>query len=319
MIDVLAAIAHYLFGWVVFTVSLSWLCAAAYPILQPYIAASTARQGAFHTLLIALFAPLLACITLIILSFPTLAQVLVAPHCHDELCAPHSFDMVVETIISTAALAMAAAAVIIVALMMGSQLMVNRRLAATLEKLSQLRTPGYLRFDSPKRIAWCFGLFRPKVFISSGLLDATNEQQREVILARELARASRYDNLRKWLLDWATLAWPEPSRRIIRGDFALFCDAICDIKAFATLRHTMEMVNFIDTLAHFYDPQTPPSADRYQQRLKQLEREWSTHQQCEHRIIKPQSVLLGAIATFTGIALVAVSVYVGHPLLEVLG
>ena len=224
-----------------------------------------------------------------------------------------------ETLVSSAVLALASATVIFVVFIMSSQLLTSRRRAQMLEKLSQANSDNYLCFDSPKRIAWCFGLLKPKVFVSSGLLQTASKEQQQVILAHELARASRYDNLRKWLLNWATVAWPKQIRRHIRQDFMQLCDAICDLKAFIALNKSVELRTYFQTLKHFYAAQKPTTGDMrkvWQRRLETLQNELQS--QKGKLSLNPQSLMLGTVTTLMGLVVVAVAVFVGHPLLEVL-
>lgn len=319
MTNVLVTIAHYLFGWLILTLALSWLSALIYP----YIACPLSKIGtvasAFYTLLFALLAPLTALVALFILSSPTWAHLIVEPHCHADLCEPHSLEFVVETMLSTIILAMGVAGVVVVSLLMTSQLITSYHRSRMLEKLSDPDDSGYLRFENPNRIAWCFGIFKPRVFLSSGLVESLNSEQCQIILTHELAHVSQYDNLRKWLINWTTLIWPEKIKQKIRQDFSQFCESICDLKTFCALSSPMEPTTFVSTLKNVYGAQSNVSNNAAQAtwklRLDTLQREL-TFQKKSSISISLQRLIVGALMVSFWLLVIATSVYLGHPLLE---
>lgn len=319
MNSVLLTAAHYLLGWGVLAIALSWLAAVIYPNAARLFAKMGSAGAAFYTLLLALIAPFTALITIITLSSPTLTHLIVEPHCHGDICEPHSVNVVIETMLSTVMLAMGVAALIVVALIMASQLITNLHRSRMLEQLSELDESGYLRFESPNRIAWCFGLFKPTVILSSGMIESLSEKQRQIVLARELAHASQYDNLRKWLVKWATIAWPKNARQHIRHDFSELCETSCDLKAFSALSATMETATYMDTLRHVYGAQTNARHDAsqtfWQRRLEILRREFADYQNGSIAIRLPL-LMAGGLGIAIWLVIVATSVYVGHPLLE---
>ena len=319
MTSVLATIAHYILGWAILAVVLSWLSALIYPYTARLFSTTGATAAAFYTLSFALLAPVTAVVTLFILASPTWAQLIIEPHCHGDLCEPHSLTFVMETMLSTIAVAMGVAGVVVVGLLMTSQLVASRHRSRMLESLSEPNDSGYLQFDNPNRVAWCFGMFKPRVFLSSGLIESLNSEQRQIILAHELAHASQYDNLRKWLLSWTTAMWPKKIRQHIRQDFSLLCDSICDLKAFCALSKPMTTAAFLNTLKDVYGKETNGSnysgGAIWQLRLDTLRRGLAA-QEKGNISIRYQALTIGALIIPFWLMVVGASVYLGHPLLE---
>lgn len=321
MVNTLVTISHYLFAWVILTVLLSWLFALVYPFAASAFFRRGVVKAAFGTLFFSLLAPITAFVTLIILASPTWAHLIVEPHCHGDLCEPHSLKFVIETMLGTTLLAMALASVIVVALLMTSQLLTSHRRSQMLELLSEQDDSGYLRFKNSHRVAWCFGVFKPKVFLSSGLIESLNNEQRQAILAYELEHALRYHNLRKWLVFWSTSMWPKKIKEKIRHNFSQLCESICDLKAFSSLNHTMEAAVFLDTLRTVYGTRDGESNNTGQPawrlRLNTLLRELSS-QEHANETITLQGLAITALITFLWVLIITASVYLGHPLLETL-
>lgn len=319
MNSLLITSAHYLLGWAILTIALSWLSALLYPNISKLLAKTAAVNAAFYTLLLTLLAPITAVVTLFILSSPTWTHLMVAPHCHGNNCEPHSLTFVVENMLSTVALAMAVAAVIVIAFLMISQLISNRHQSKLLKKLSESDDSGYLEFDNPKRIAWCFGLLKPTVFLSSGLVKSLDDRQRQVILDRELAHASANDNLRKWLLKWATIVWPKSIKRKVHNDFSSYCETNSDLRAFCGLSESMDIETFIGILKSVYASNSNQVKSNrqvfWQQRLATLSKEFSIYKK-SNSVVTTQTLILAMIATVAWLVIIAGSVYLGHPVLE---
>lgn len=310
-------IAHYLVGWVVLAMALSYLFAFIYPYAAQAIARAGIVREAFLTLLFVLLAPVTAAITLAILSSPTMAHLLVEAHCHDELCEPHSLEFVMETMLSTVVLALGLAGIIVLILLMASQLIKSRRQSKMLEKLSELDDSGFHLIDNPKNVAWCFGIFRPRIFLSSGLIESLSDEQRKVILTHELVHAFQYHNLRKWLVNWTTLLWPKKIKQQIRQEFSQLCEFICDLKAFCAVSDPMGAAKYFDILKKVYDNKGLNNTGQtsWEIRLNILQRELKT-QKNGNMTISIQGIFIGMLIVGLWLMLIIASVYLGHPLLE---
>lgn len=319
MINFAVNLAHYLTGWVILTIALSWFCALIYPYASRGFTTISSVPAATCTLACALLAPVTALITTAVLSSPTWADYIVKPHCHGNLCEPHSLEFVAGTLPSSMLLATAIAGVVVVGILMSSQLIKGRYRSRTLEALSRLDETGYLQFEHPNRVAWCFGMLKPKVFISSGLVHSLSDKQRQIVLAHGTAHASRYDNLRRWLLHWSTFLWPNKSKRKIRGDFAHYSECVCDLVAFNALDRAIDDVTFVTTLQSVYDKSAPNTKlgtqANWQHRLAYLRREIG-YLDRGNPSLRIQGIVVGMLITLLWFLITAGTVYLGHPLLE---
>jgi hypothetical protein len=95
------------------------------------------------------------------------------------------------------ALALVGLAVIAVTLKgAGLELVADRRLRRRLRAQAIRRHAGALVIEDPRPRAFCAGLMRPRVFVSSGAVALLDEGALHAVLAHELAHARRRDPLR---------------------------------------------------------------------------------------------------------------------------
>lgn len=319
MSNTITHIANYLFGWTVITVGVSWFLALAYPLLLRSLTGATAERGSLFTLVYSLVAPLAAVFALIILSLPELAFPFISEHCHDAVCSPHTLHMTTDTV--EGILAVLAVVIVLTGLiaLMAEQLHRSRARLKTLSGLSQPGSASYLIVDSPKTMAWCAGLLKPQVFLSSGLVGAVSAQQLRLIVAHEQTHAIRRDNLRKWVLHWVTIAWPSGRKLLIRRNFSNYSERICDLVAVRSEEGVTELSDIVETLATCdvgvestaatkiknYDEQ------QRQQRIAALESELRLQRAEGQNYFKP-------VAFITSFWLIAImtAIHFGHPLLE---
>ncbi len=308
MSDILAAIADSLFGWTVITLILSWILAGSYPLFARSVSRSNALRGSQFTLVYGLLAPAAATVALIVLSLPTLAFPLINAHCHGGVCAPHSLHMSTETLEGIASVAAAVVALTVMGMLMTAQLVNSRQWLRSLKGLSQAGAPSYRVMDSNEPLAWCAGLLRPVVYVSSSLVNTLSKQELQLILAHENAHALRRDNLRKWLLHWATLCWPAPLKRRIRLDHSNYNERVCDVAAALGERSPVPLKSLIETLSHCQN-------QRYQQRqrINDLARELGSGSQQQG---SAATLTLLFITVVVYITITISAIHFGHPLLE---
>ena len=98
----------------------------------------------------------------------------------------------------------------------------------------------HARFD-PEKGAWVFphlrplavaaGLWRPRTFVSTGLVEALDPDELEVVLAHERAHVRRRDGLWNAAAEFFAFGqWPSV-RRALRADLELACEQACDESA----------------------------------------------------------------------------------------
>ena len=301
------------------TLVLSWVFAGTYAFFSRSFSRVKATHAAWYTLVYGLMAPVTASLTLMILFLPTLASPLVADHCHGVMCVPHTLQMSIETFNGMLTVMLMVILLLCVAIVMIAQSLSGGRRLQALSDLSEGGAGGYRVVDNPAAIAWCAGLFRPQVYVSSGLVNTLSEQQMQLVLAHELAHALRRDNLRKWFLHWATIAWPRSFKQRIRQDFADYTEQVSDLAAVHICQEKKELPALIKLLDNCCSSKArqrvPEYQARLQQRIEMLERELERRAK-KHTHKKKSSLIPGYIVASMCFASVVMAVHFGHPLLE---
>ena len=162
----------------------------------------------------------------------------VGDHCllsegpHHHLCIfhpPHLSDEGLPRMLGVASWAVVA----IVVLLVGRRVLLARRLAATLIRSAHPSSLGddIAILEQVEPIAVSVGVLRPKILLSSGLLNSVCPQTLRVILAHERAHVSRRD------MGWAQLdrlmgsLLPGVVRRELLESLSLACEQACDAVA----------------------------------------------------------------------------------------
>ena len=318
MSNLLTPVVSVLFAWTVMTLVLSWVLALIYRFLSSYIARMELTHAARWTLVYGLTAPLSAALALILLYLPDVAFFLVADHCHGADCAPHALQMRLETISGMTIFTMIVVTVVFVGSMAIVQSLSGRRRLQVLNDLSEAGAGVYRIVENPAALAWCAGLFRPQIYLSSGLVNALSTREVRIILAHELAHAVRKDNLRKWLLHWVTIAWPHSVKQRIRQDFADYTEQISDLAAARVSQGETDSSDLIRLLNRCSSNCTsrvgPQHQMRIQQRIRALERA------LDLRAVRNRegrrNVTVGHVVVSVWFVSVVMAVHFGHPLLE---
>jgi len=170
------------------------------------------------------------------LYFPGLADMFLPAHCHSGDCAAHAPQFAVNAAYGAM---YAAIGIILIGMLFFlplRQLLRHSRKAAILKRLSTSSAQLDFQYDvhiveNDTPLAWCDGLIRPRVFVSRGLLEKTDSNELEIVLAHERAHAERRDNLARLLIDWSTRVWPSRIRRNLFEDFGAAIEHACDYAA----------------------------------------------------------------------------------------
>ncbi|WP_083218635.1 M56 family metallopeptidase [Candidatus Thiodiazotropha endoloripes] len=318
MINTVTTIANILFAWTVMFLVLSWMLAGAYSFFSSFFARMKVTHGAWLTLAYGLMAPVAATLTLMILYMPTLAFSLVTDHCHGALCTPHTLQMTTETFNGMVTVTLIVITLVSVGTLMVMQSLSGRRRLQTLSDLSESTSKYYRLVDNPAAIAWCAGLFRPQVFLSSGLVNSLSARQLQIILTHELAHALRRDNLSKWCLHWATIAWPQSRRQRIRQEFFDYTEQISDLAAAYVHQGKTDLVDLIRLLdsccASSSKHNNSARQDHIIKRIIALEHE--LERQTDGTTTQKESLFPGYAVASVWLVFIVMAVHYGHPLLE---
>ncbi|MBW9268472.1 MAG: M48 family metalloprotease [Candidatus Thiodiazotropha sp. (ex. Lucinisca nassula)] len=318
MIDTATSITNILFAWTVMFLVLSWMLAGAYSFFTSFIAGMKVTHAAWLTLAYGLMAPVAATLTLTILYMPTVAFSLVADHCHGALCTPHTLQITTETINGMVTVTFIVTILVFVGTLMVMQSLSGRRRLQTLSDLSESTSKYYRLVDNPVAVAWCAGLFRPQVFLSSGLVNNLSTRQVQIILTHELAHAMRRDNLSKWCLHWATIAWPKSRRQRIRYEFVDYTEQISDLAAAYVHQGKTDLADLIRLLdsccASSSKHNNPARHDHIVKRIIALEHE--LERQTGGTATERERLFPGYAVASVWLVFIVMAVHYGHPLLE---
>ena len=204
--------------------------------------------------------------------------------------------------------------------LMATQLISSRKRLQALRDLSEAGPASYRLVDSQDHIAWCAGLLRPQVYLSSGLLTSLSAEQLRIIVAHEQTHAIRRDNLRKWLLYWATLVWPKNVRQSIRQSFSNYGEHICDLVAAQLEGGERRPSTVIDTLTAVYSARGGTVLEgrgglQQAKRIKALERELYLQTLAVESPREPY-LFAGFFTAAIWLAAMVGAIHFGHPLLE---
>lgn len=154
---------------------------------------------------------------------------LAVDHCpahagHVHVCLHHlpRRGPVIAGVIALGVLAAGAAAVVVAGV----------RAGAAARRITALRSfdvaPGVGAVESPNPLAVTVGWFRPRVLVSTALLDRLSAPQLDVVVAHERAHAERRDALALTVARLVALAHFPPVRRHLLAELALANEQACD-------------------------------------------------------------------------------------------
>lgn len=226
-------LAAALFGAVVATV-----VHAGYPWLRPRLARLPAGLRA-RVVFALLAAPVGLGAALSILAVLPGVAAAFAPtldHCthHDDhhfhLCLVHGPDAIhlgrtwlVLGLVATPAFARATYSVV--------RLLRGRRLLTALRRAARPATGTYEEVCSEAPFAVTAGLWRPRIYVTSGLLRLLDDTSRAAVLAHEAAHVRRRDPLTKLLAELLVVLHFPSARQTLLADLSLACEQACDEEA----------------------------------------------------------------------------------------
>ena len=240
MIDTLTIVLQTAGVWFTATILSSLLSSILYPLFRSIVARCRSSTRSLVTLGFAMITPAVSLATALIYLFPDFAQSLVLPHCHGAECGTHLPLVSAYTVGSVSLLAVASLLSLGLVVGLTRLLLRGRRRLATLFLLSEHGggVPDHLVVDSDRLFAWCCGLFRKRLVLSSALVDQLDPVQLEAVLAHEQAHADRFDNLRNLTARLASAFWLPSRRQRLIVDLAEDAEACCDVAANARLAAT---------------------------------------------------------------------------------
>lgn len=232
----MSAAAPWVLPWIAFLAVWMLLCPVAFGLhrlARGRLAALAPSERS--TLLLALAAlPVSVAALVALLGFmPAVGGFIVDYHCHaDTGCGPHvpilhdgaPYAMTFGALLLATALALCGGVL--------RRLRRTQRLANALGSLAEPepRQP-YEIVTSAECFAYCIGLWRPKVVVSTGLIRRLSSQELDAVVAHEHAHAARRDNLRHGLAALGLLPLGPRARRKLLADLSLASEQACDLIA----------------------------------------------------------------------------------------
>ena len=210
----------------------SILSAVVYPAFRRLIAGCDPAIRSLVIVCYGLVSPAVAATVVALVMHPHFSQLLIPGHCHSGACGTH---VPVINMSSVGGLVLVAGGPLFLIAVFAAGIpgirSAHRRLR-TLFGIAQTEgNRGFLIVESAELFAWCCGIWRTKILVSSGLLKQLSQAQLQMVLAHERAHERRMDNLRVLALRWLTACWPSALRSRIRADLASDIEQACDLEA----------------------------------------------------------------------------------------
>lgn len=213
--------------WLVLWLVLTLILRGVYPLLRPELFRLHPAHGSILLLLL-WSSPLILSLITTILLMPAFDGLLIGPHCHGD-CVPHVPTSNAGALAwSGVGLAVLAAAGLSWHFVAGLRRGVRMR--SQFDVLST-RQQGYRLLDAAEPAVFTLGWWRPRVYVSKGLLGDCSSEELAIILAHEQAHRRRRDNLRLLLGHVFCLVLPGAWRKAIVHDLHLLCEQSCDFSA----------------------------------------------------------------------------------------
>jgi hypothetical protein len=235
MIDIIATLGQSLFSFFCMLIFASILNMFFFPTFCKLNQKLSTENQALTVLFYALIAPLSAFLSVVVLTHPAIAVTVVYAHCHGTNCVPHVPAPITSSSAGAVLVTLTVIAALVVVYFMSKTVQSARRRQMYLEALSQPSKPAinqslvhYRLIESDDPVAWCAGLFFPRVYVSTGLIKKLSNLQLHAVLAHEYGHVVRRDNLRKLLLKWASAFWLPQKRDALRLYFASQMEQLAD-------------------------------------------------------------------------------------------
>lgn len=296
---------------------LSWSLALVYPVFRRWIQNYPAKTRAYLGLLFSIIPHFSAFILLIIYSAPGLSGYLVESHCHHDVCGPHSLHLHVSSLPGIGMFTLSMLLLGCFLIFIGRTFLRGQRQAATLKMLSENKNESYRLLETNKPMAWCVGYLQPRIYISRGLIERLKPTHLNAILEHERSHAINHDNLRKLIMDWATLFWPTVMKVKVKQDFSDDLESNSDMEA---IRNSIDLETLCETIQLIENEEAnnaSPSRPHQSTRLLAIRNEFKVNaKDSPYRF--SSRIFLVSIFTLFFVSTLFIVGQLGHPLLEFL-
>lgn len=229
--------------WLLLWASLTLVFGFAYFLLRNSLVTMYPAHGSALILTYWTSPALLSLLLSVLLFYPQSGLLLISPHCHSN-CGEHA-PVMQAGVMSWVGLFIITVLIVSLVSRFFIMLVTGQRLRRQLDQLAERRR-GFSELKVSDRAVFTLGWWRPRIYISSGLMAHCTEEQLAVIIDHEKAHRYRRDNLRLLLGNVFSLALPPTWRRIMQHDLHLMTEQACDFASAA--RHGRLTV--AETLVH---------------------------------------------------------------------
>lgn len=112
-----------------------------------------------------------------------------------------------------------------------AKLLRGRRLLSALRRSARPTAADYHEISSEAPFAVTAGLWRPQIYVTSGLLHLLDNTSKSAVLAHEAAHVRRRDPLMKLLAELLSAFHLPKTRQALLADLSLACEQACDGEA----------------------------------------------------------------------------------------
>jgi Zn-dependent protease with chaperone function len=232
------AAAQWVLPWIAFVTTLLVLTPSTYALhgaVRHRLAAIAPRERSTLLTALAVMPASVAALVAVLGFMPSLGGWIVDPHCHAETgCGPHvpHLHAGAPYALSLGVALLGAAAALWSSIV--GRLRRTQRLASALGSMAEPSPRDrFETVDSPEAFAYCVGLWRPKVVVSTGLIRRLRPEQLRAVVAHEQEHALRRDNLRHALASACSLPLGSRGRRKLLADLTSASEEACDRTAAA--------------------------------------------------------------------------------------
>ncbi|EWH11357.1 peptidase M56 BlaR1 [Catenovulum agarivorans DS-2] len=180
----------------------------------------------------------IALLTVLVLFNPNLFPNIVLPHCHGNNCQPHAMTLPENHAPLHYLTALLLMILFVIFTLVIRQVRLAKSYLLALRNFSKETQQGFKVIDSNKPLAWCAGVLKPEIFVSSQLIKTLSQQQLSLVLAHELAHKLHKDNLRKLLVSWLTKVWPKQIAANFYRRFSNTLEIEADVRALQQIEAT---------------------------------------------------------------------------------
>lgn len=273
-VDLPVALPWIAFGvlWFLF----GMLAVTIHRLAQPWLNALDPEQRSRLLFGLTLL-PLIAALLVSVLGFgPVIGGLVVDRHCHPWTgCSPH-VPILQTDVRQAVALLLGLSAVtgavvwILFGQFRGSVMfghVLNAMAESTVQRVpagsSTNWAPQFKVIDSDERFAFCSGLLRHRLLVSTELLSTLSSEQLDAVLAHEQAHARRYDNLRRLLAAIGLWSLPRVWSRGLAADLALATEIVCDREAAFRVGSAETVIDAISIMTWGQEPLVQSSGSTF--------------------------------------------------------